>query len=172
MDGVSVKIQGLQEIDKLFQQLPKQVSQDSVWAKFWRLNSKPLKEAAKRNAPVATKDVAYPPDPSKKIARGTLRDSIQFYRTRASKEAHGGYVGPRVKGKFKKNKGGYFGAWVEYGHRTVHGGNTKAFPFMEKAWKEANQIVLRNGLQDSEKIFTKALKSHERRLKKYGSLGY
>jgi len=172
MSGVTVEIKGLQEIDRMFQQLPKQVNQDAVWAKFWRLNSKPLIKAAKQNAPVADKDIVYPADPSLKIKKGTLRDSIIFYRTKASKKYYGGYVGPRVKGKYKKNKGGYFGAWVEYGHKSGHKGNTKAFPFMEKAWGQAHGIVLTNGMKDSEKIFTKVLKSHEKRLQKYGSLGY
>ena len=172
MSGVTVEIKGLQEIDRMFQQLPKQVNQDAVWAKFWRLNSKPLIKAAKQNAPVADKDITYPADPSLKIKKGTLRDSIIFYRTKASKKYYGGYVGPRVKGKYKKNKGGYFGAWVEYGHKTGHKGNTKAFPFMEKAWSQAHGIVLMNGMKDSEKIFTRVLKSHEKRLQKYGSVGY
>ena len=175
MSGVTVEIKGLQEIDRMFQQLPKQVNQDAVWAKFWRLNSKPLIKAAKQNAPVADKDITYPADRSLKITKGTLRDSIIFYRTKASKQPwiHGGYIGPRVKGKFRKNKGGYFGAWVEYGHKTGHKGKTtEENPYMERAWKSKNHVVLKDGFKEAEKIFVKAVKSHEKRLKKYGSLGY
>ena len=173
MSGVSVEAQGLKEIDQLFRQLPKQVSQDKIWGKFWRKVAKPLKDAAASNAPIAKKDIPYPPDTSLKIRKGTLRNSIQFYRTRASKDVYGGYVGPRVKGKFKKNKGGYFGAWVEYGHKIKHKGSmTKDNPFMEKAFKSKSGTVLSNGFKDAEKIFVSAVKSHEKRLKKYGSFGY
>ena len=95
------------------------------------------------------------------------------YRTRASKQVYGGYVGPRVKGKFRKNKGGYFGAWVEYGHKIKHKGSmTKDNPFMEKAFKSKSGTVMSNGFKDAEKIFVSAVKSHEKRLQKYGSFGY
>ena len=77
MSGVSVEAQGLKEIDQLFRQLPKQVSQDNIWGRFWRKVSKPLKDAAASNAPIAKKDIPYPPDTSLKIRKGTLRDSIQ-----------------------------------------------------------------------------------------------
>ena len=127
------------------------------------------------DTPIAKKDVVYPADSSLKITKGTLRDSIIFYRTKASKQPwiHGGYIGPRVKGKFRKNKGGYFGAWVEYGHKTGHKGKkTEDNPYMERAWKSKNSVVLKDGFKEAEKIFVKAVKSHEKRLQKYGSLGY
>ena len=86
---------------------------------------------------------------------------------------HGGYIGPRVKGKFKKNKGGYYGAWVEYGHKIKHkGGMSEANPFMKKAFMEKSQSVLANGFSDAEKIFIKAVAADVRRMKKYGALGY
>ena len=45
-------------------------------------------------------------------------------------------------------------------------------PFMENAFKSKSGTVLSNGFKDAEKIFVSAVKSHEKRLKKYGSLGY
>jgi|TARA_R110002012_G_scaffold50281_1_gene130124 hypothetical protein len=173
MSGVTVKAQGLKEIEQMFRQLPKQVGQDKIWGRFWRKVSKPLKEAAAGNVKDAPKDIPYPPDTSLKIRKGTLRKSIQFYRTRASKQVYGAYIGPRVKGKFAKNKGGYFGAWVEYGHKIKHKNSiTKDNPFMEKAFKSKSGTVLSNGFKDAEKIFVSAVKSHEKRLKKYGTFGY
>lgn len=173
MSGISVDVQGIKEISQMFSQLPKQVNEDAVWGRFWKKVTVPLLKAAESNAPIAKKDVPYPPDKSLKIKRGTLKDSLKFYRTKASKgDIHGGYIGPRVKGKFKKNKGGYFGAWVEYGHKIKNGGTTKSNPFMEKSFREKSGSVLSNGFKDAEKIFTSALKRHENRLKKYGSLGY
>ena len=173
MSGISVDVQGIKEISQMFTQLPKQVNEDAVWGRFWKKVTIPLLKAAESNAPISEKDVPYPPDKSLKIKRGTLKDSLKFYRTKASKgDIHGGYIGPRVKGKFKKNKGGYFGAWVEYGHKMKKGGTTKANPFMEKSFREKSGSVLSNGFKDAEKIFNSALKRHNNRLNKYGSLGY
>ena len=182
MSEISVDVQGIKEISQMFAQLPKQVNEDKVWGRFWKKVTVPLLTAAEKNAPIADKDVSYPAtwnyktmdyDENLKIKKGTLKNSLKFYRTKASKgDIHGGYIGPRVKGKFKKNKGGYFGAWVEYGHKMKNGGTTKANPFMEKSFREKSGSVLSNGFKDAEKIFTSALKRHKNRLQKYGSLGY
>ena len=131
-DGITMKVQGIKEIEAMFRQVPKQVSQDKIWARFWRLNTKPLVKAAQDNAPIAKKDVPYSPAYKKR----TLRKSIGFFRTRASKEYLGAYIGPKVKGKFKKNKGGYYGAWVEYGGEVMHYGKFKGKnqPFMKRGW--------------------------------------
>lgn len=187
--AVTVEAQGVKEIQKMFKDLPKQVKIDSVWGSFWRKNTKPLQKAAAAGAPKAKGDIPYPPDykkwresgpaPSAKytgpmITKGTLAASIKFFRTRASKgDAHGAYIGPRVKGKFKKNKGGYFGAWVEYGHKLFHKGKmSEANPFMQKAFAAKSGAVLSSGLKDAEEIFVKAVKKHENRMQKYGSWGY
>ena len=110
-DGVTVKAHGLKEIEQMFNQLPKQVNDVLVWGRFWKKVSKPLQQAAEKNAPLLDPGetgrigVAYPADPKLTIARGTLKRSVKFYRTAASrkKDVHGAYIGPRVKGKFKKN---------------------------------------------------------------------
>tara|TARA_R110002073_G_scaffold145165_1_gene297312 strand:+ start:268 stop:783 length:516 start_codon:yes stop_codon:yes gene_type:complete len=170
---VSVEAKGIKEIQQMFNGLPKRVNKDAVWGRFWKKVTVPLLNAAIEEAPVADRDVVYPPDKSLKIARGSLRDSLKFYRTRASKrDIHGAYIGPRVKGKFKKNMGGYYGAWVEYGHRKKGGGMTTANPFMMRAWNKKSGSVLENGFTDAEKIFIKAVAADVRRMKKYGSLGY
>mgnify|MGYP003147949702 CR=1 FL=1 len=172
--SVSVEAKGIKEITQMFNGLPKRVNKDAIWGRFWKKVTVPLLDAAIAQAPVADRDVVYPPDKSLKIARGTLRDSLKFYRTRASKakDVHGAYIGPRVKGKFKKNMGGYYGAWVEYGHRKKGGGMTKADPFMMRAWSQKSGSVLENGFTDAEKIFIKAVAADVRRMKKYGRLGY
>ena len=179
-DGVSVEAKGIKEIMQMFNGLPKRVNKDLVWGRFWKKVTTPMLTAAAAGAPLLDPGstgrvgVSYPPDKSLTIARGTLKKSIQFYRTRASKDpdVHGAYIGPRVKGKFQKNKGGYYGAWVEYGHRIRGGGMSKAFPFMEKAFNQTSQVVLQNGFTDAEKIFIKAVAADVRRMKKYGALGY
>ena len=184
--SVSVEAKGIKEIMQMFNGLPKRVNKDAVWGRFWKKVTVPLLTAAVNEAPLlkhnSGKDskrkgrvgVSYPPDKSLTIGRGTLKKSLKFYRTRASKDpdVHGAYIGPRVKGKFQKNKGGYFGAWVEYGHRNRDGSMSKPNPFMMRAWNQKSGSVLANGFSDAEKIFIKAVAADVRRMKKYGSLGY
>ena len=177
--SVSVEAKGIKEIMQMFKGLPKRVNKDLIWGRFWKKVTLPMLKAAEANAPLLDPGstgrvgVSYPPDKSQTIARGTLKKSIQFYRTRASRgDVHGAYIGPRVKGKFKKNLGGYYGAWVEYGHRIRGGGMSKAFPFMETAFNQTSGVVLENGFTDAEKIFIKAVAADVRRMKKYGALGY
>ena len=171
---VTVEKDNISAIMAMFDGLPKRVSKDAVWGRFWKKVTVPMLNAAIAEAPEADKDVVYPPDKSLTIARGTLKKSLKFYRTRASKQkdVHGAYIGPRVKGKFKKNKGGYYGAWVEYGHRNRGGGMSKPNPYMARAFSQTSGVVLQNGFSDAEKIFIKAVAADVRRLKKYGSLGY
>ena len=178
-ESVSVEAQGIREIMQMFNGLPKRVNKDAVWGRFWKKVTKPMLTAAAANAPLLDPGstgrvgVSYPPDKSQTIARGTLKKSIQFYRTRASRgDVHGAYIGPRVKGKFKKNLGGYYGAWVEYGHKNRGGGMSKANPFMEKAFNQTSGVVLENGFTDAEKIFLKAVAADERRMKKWGKFAY
>ena len=172
--GVSVETKGIKEITQMFKELPNRVNKDLVWGRFWKKVTVPLLDAAIAEAPVADKDVVYPPNKSLTIARGTLKKSLKFYRTRASKakDVHGGYIGPRVKGKFKKNMGGYYGAWVEYGHRKKGGGMTKPNAFMMRAWNQKNAVVLADGFSEAEKIYIKAVQADLRRMKKWGRAAY
>tara|TARA_R110000803_G_scaffold174709_1_gene237322 strand:- start:56 stop:583 length:528 start_codon:yes stop_codon:yes gene_type:complete len=174
MSGVTVEAKGLKEIDKMFRELPKDVNSALIWGRFWKKVSKPLKQAAEKNAPLLDTGetgrigVAYPADPKLTIGRGTLKRSVKFYRTSASrkKDVHGAYIGPRVKGKFKKNKGGYFGAWVEYGHKNRDGSMSKPNPWMAKAFTEKSGTVLTNGFKEATDIFVKAVKSYEKKMAK------
>ena len=179
-DGVTVETKGIKEITQMFKDLPRQVNKDAVWGRFWKKVTVPLLTAAVNEAPLLDPGstgrvgVSYSPDKSLTIARGTLKKSLKFYRTRASKskDVHGAYIGPRVKGKFKKNMGGYYGAWVEYGHKNRDGSMSKPNPFMQRAWNQASPSVLSNGFSEAEQIFIKANRAHVNRLKKYGRLGY
>jgi len=172
--NVELEVLGLKEIEEMFKKLPERISQQAVWTKFWRDVSKPLVKAAQEEAPVADKDIPYPPKPSLTIKRETLKKSIGFFTTKSSREQFGGYVGPRVKGRYKKNKGGYFGAWIEYGDKVEFFGKYtgRAQTYMADAWDRAHRRVLTSGMKSAEKIYTKALKADEKRLKKYGTLGY
>ena len=185
--SVSVEAKGIKEIMQMFDGLPKRVDKDAVWGRFWKKVTVPLLEAAEKEAPLLkygktnrvgvamnkTKGEKREGSKSLTIARGTLKKSLKFYRTRASKgDIHGAYIGPRVKGKFKKNKGGYFGAWVEYGHKNRDGSMSKPNDFMMRAWNQKSNTVLASGFTDAEKIFVKAVAADVRRMRKYGSLGY
>ena len=186
--SVSVEVKGIREITQMFNDLPNQVNKDLVWGRFWKKVTGPLLTAAVSEAPLLDAGttgrvgVSYNRTKGEKIegaktltvARGTLKKSLKFYRTKASKRkgVNGAYIGPRVKGKFKRNKGGYFGAWVEYGHRNRDGSMSKPNPFMMRAWTQKSGSVLANGFSEAEKIFIKANRAHINRLKKYGKLGY
>ena len=177
---VTVEKDNIRAIMAMFDGLPKRVSKDAVWGRFWKKVTVPMLTAAVNEAPLLKPGktgrvgVSYPPDKSLTIARGTLKKSLKFYRTRASKQkdVHVAYIGPRVKGKFKKNKGGYYGAWVEYGHRNRGGGMSKPNPYMARAFSQTSGVVLQNGFSEAEQVFIKAVAADVRRLKKYGSLGY
>tara|TARA_R110002110_G_scaffold282261_1_gene496666 strand:+ start:200 stop:739 length:540 start_codon:yes stop_codon:yes gene_type:complete len=178
--GVTVEAQGIKEIAQMFKGLPKRVNKDAIWGRFWKKVTTPMLNAAVNEAPLLDPGssgrvgVSYPPNKKLTISRGTLKKSVKFYRTRASKDPHihGAYIGPRVKGKFKKNKGGYYGAWVEYGHRNRDGSMSKPNPWMERAFRQTSGTVLNDGFSAAEQVFIKAVAADVRRMKKYGSLGY
>jgi hypothetical protein len=184
--SVTVKLQGQKEIADLFAKLPKQISRDKLWRNFFKKNSQPLVDAAQDAAPLlgdsgnsksrSLLSIPYPPNKSLRIRRGTLRDSIGFFTTKASRKMNppGGYVGPRVKGKFSKNKGGYFGAWVHYGNEVMFFGKYTghAKPYMKTAWERTKSTVTNNSLNDAEKIAAQAMKTFARRTRRYGKFGY
>ena len=179
-NNVTIKVE-TKEIERMFNQLPKQVNKDTIWGRYWRKVTKPLVQVAQNEAPLLKRGktgrvgIPYPPNKSLTIARGTLKKSIGFFRTRASKgDIHGGYVGPRVKGKFKQNKGGYYGAWVEFGGEVMHFGKFrgKSNKFMTRAWNAKGASVNQDGVKEAEKIFDSAVKSHTKRMDKFGRLGY
>ena len=172
--SVSVEARGLKEVGQMFNQLPNRVKKDLIWGRFWKKVSVPLLDAAIQEAPVADRDVVYPPDNKLKIARGTLKESLILFRTKASKQkgVHGAYIGPRVKGKYKKNMGGYYAAWVEYGHRKRGGGMTTPNDFMQRAWNQKHGVVLADGFSEAEKIYIKAVQADVRRMKKWGRAAY
>ena len=162
--AISIKIDpgNLKVIDNMFKQLPKQVNKEKVWLKFWRENSKPLVRAAKSKAQGLG-------------GTGQLAKSVGFFTTKSSRKYNGGYVGPRVKGAFRsKKKSGFYGAWVEYGGSVNFGGKGtgKDQPWMADAWNSAHRQCVTNGMRDAEKVFIKAVKTHEKRMAKYGTLGY
>ena len=160
--SVEVNRANLRDIDNMFKQLPKQVNQNKVWVKFWRHVSKPLVKGAKQNA-------------ASLGGTGQLAKSVGFFTTKASRKYNGGYVGPRIKGAFKdKKKSGYYGAWIEYGSEVKFGGRGygKDQPFIKPAWQSAYLKVTQNSMNDAEFVMAKAIKSHERKLQKYGKFGY
>ena len=65
------RLLGDKELAKMFAQLPKQIKQDKIWNKLWRLVSKPLIKEAKSRVPSKT---------------GQLEKSIAYFRTKKSKK--------------------------------------------------------------------------------------
>ena len=176
-----IEVFGIKEIQDMFAKLPKQIKngEGKAWNKFWKETSKPMQRQAQINANGIN---------SSKKGTGQLSRSIGFFSTRASRKAMGGYIGPRVKGRFaKKNeeyrgdnkkkmysKSGFYGAWVEMGSEVKFGG--KGFgsdqPFMQPAFDSTKNIVNLNARKDANRVMEKLIKSHMKRTEKYGHLGY
>jgi hypothetical protein len=180
-----IKLMGAKEINDMFKDLPKQIKQHTVWKALWREVGKDALKDAKSLAPklgdskkssemTVVRGVVYPPDKSKRIAKGTLKKSITFFTTRDSKNHLGLYLGPKVKGAYGKNKGGYYGAWLEFGNETMHFGKytSRATKFMEPAWRKNRIKMTRSAFSKAGNIVAKAIKRHEKRMQKFGKLGY
>ena len=176
-NSVRVKIANQQSIVELFDGLAKGVNKTNTWQKFWRLNVKPFIEAAQRKVPVSSEPHQF--DFASKgemtIQPGTLKKSIGYFTTRIrKKEWLGGYVGPRVKGRFKNDKGGWYGNFVEYGNEVKHFGRANRYAgkkYMEPAFNEQKTTVLANSMRDAVKIFEKEAKRWAKRTEQYGILG-
>ena len=180
-----IKLMGAKEINDMFKDLPKQIKQYTVWKALWREVGKQAKADAKSLAPklgdsgnasqlTQARGVVYPPDHSKRIAKGTLKKSITFFTTRDSKNHLGLYLGPRVKHAYGKNKGGYYGAWLEFGNETMFFGKYKgkATKFMEPAWRQNRIKMTTTAFSKAGNVVAKAIKRHETRMRKFGTLGY
>ena len=181
----SVKLMGAREIADMFKDLPKQIKQFTVWKTLWKeVGKDALRDArslaptlgdSKKSSPLTVvRGVVYPPDHSKRIAKGTLKKSITFFTTRDSKNHLGLYLGPKVKGAYAKNKGGYYGAWLEFGNEIMHFGKYKsrATKFMQPAWDRNRIKMTTTAFSKAGNVVAKAIKRHETRMKKYGTLGY
>ena len=184
-DQTTVKIQGIKEIQQMFNDLPKQINQYNTWKALWSKIGKPALDDAKRLAPklgdsrnVSSKikkdGIPYPPNKSKRIAKGTLKKSIHFFTTRDSKNHLGLFLWPRVKHAYGKNKGGYYGAWLEFGNETMFFGKYKgkATKFMEPAWRQNRIKMTTTAFSKAGNVVAKAIKRHETRMRKFGTLGY
>ena len=66
-------------------------------------------------------------------------------------------------------------AWIgDYGADVMHFGKFKvaANMFMTRAWNAKGPTVNKDGVKEAEKIFDSAVKSHTKRMDKFGRLGY
>lgn len=177
----SIKMFGVKELHDMFNDVPKLINKDALWSHFFNKISKPLRDKAKQKADAISA--------KSKNGTGQLGKSIGFFRTRSSKKFKGGYVGPRVKGRFaKKTEGykgsnkkkmyslsGFYGAWIEYGKEVKFGGKgfgKKSQPFMQPAFAETKNLMMTRAMKDAEDVVAKAIKKHEKRLQKYGKYGY
>ena len=154
------KIEGAKEIANMFGDLPKQIKQYNLWKALWRKVGKDALEEAKSKVPKDT---------------GRLRDSLAFFTTRKTKNFMGLYLGPRVKGAYRtKGKSGFYGAFIEYGDEVMfYGkGKGKAQKYMQPAWDNHKIRMTKNAFTEAIDITAKAIKRHEARMKKYGTLGY
>ena len=85
------RVEGIRQIQQMFNQLPKQINNDQIWIRFWREVTKPLVKEAKTNAGQYNWSVQ-------------IKNSIGFFTTKASRRANGGYVGLRTRGAFRSKE--------------------------------------------------------------------
>jgi|TARA_Y100000310_G_scaffold244499_1_gene249282 hypothetical protein len=155
-----IKLQGAKEIEQMFGDLPKQIKQYNLWKALWRKIAKGALNDAKSRVPKKT---------------GQLKNSLGFFTTRKTKNFMGLYLGPRVKRAFRsKEKSGFYGAFIEYGDEVIfYGkGKGKAQKYMQPAWDSNKIKMTSNAFKEATKIAASAIKRHEKRMKKYGTLGY
>ena len=159
-NAIGWTVQGTKELDKLFRDLPKQIKQPKIWTKFWRNVSKPLVKEAKSRAPLKT---------------GQLKRSIGFYQGKKSRKSMGGFVGPRTKGSFAKaNKTGFYGPFQEWGNEILFWGKVRGEnrKYMMPAWNATSSQMNQDMVKQAKKTMAQLIKSHEKRLQKYGKFGY
>ena len=166
LSGKGLEVFGIKELEHMFKDLPKKMSNSRKWNTLWREIGKPLVKEAKLNADAISQDSP--------VGTGRLGKSIKYFTTRRSRKFLGGMIGPRVKGAFSSiEKSGFYGAWVEYGSQTNFGG--KGFgqnqPFMEPAFNATREEMNRNARQSTLNTVEKLMKSYLKRTEKYGILG-
>lgn len=138
-----VKVDGLKEIDKSLQQLPKATAKNVV-RRILKKSAKPIQRRAKSLAPVRT---------------GTLRDSI-FVSTKLSKAREKKRFGPGDIEIFigAGGPGAYHAHLQEFG--TEHHPPT---PFLRPAWDSFKSSILDDIRED---FWTEVKKAVERQAKK------
>ena len=160
MAEATFKIQGAKEIADMFGDLPKQIKQYNLWKALWRKIAKGALNDAKSRVPKKT---------------GQLQKSLGFFTTRKTKNFMGLYLGPRVKKAFRsKEKSGFYGAFIEYGDEVMFFGKGvgKAQKYMKPAWDNNKIKMTTDAFKEATKIAARAIKRHEKRMQKYGRLGY
>jgi len=105
------------------------------------------------------------------VTPGTLSRSIGTIDMKRSRKV-ALVVGPRGKGAFGKNRSGFYGSWVEFGHDTRRNssgkflstkrgkevtGHVEAKPFMRPAWDLTHDEVKQRFERDAKKVFEKEI---------------
>ena len=144
-----ISVTGLREIDKVLEELPKQMTHAILGAAHVAA-AKPLVEKAKLTAPEGP--------------TGNLVDSIGAVKTSIKRADAIGqvFVGPRRKGRYK----GYHGHMVEFGtkrRRTKKGANRgvmPAKPFMAPSFNQTKSEVERQIAQQIGKVMVRTMRRH------------
>ena len=126
---VSVNLIGKDELKRKFNGLSDKL-QGNLIKKALVKAAQPIRDEAKREAPIASRDVVLKRKGKDKvtIARGNLKKSIKIFRGKNKKWLNV-QVGASTKGRFN----GFYAHFVSEGHKTRSGGRTKENPFMKRA---------------------------------------
>lgn len=128
MSSIDIKLTGVAELDKLFNDLPKQL-QHRVMAQAHADSAKPLVETAQSLVRKKT---------------GKLRQSIGVVKVSQKKTTELGavLVGPR---RMRGRLFGYHGHLIEYGHWLVRGKRNirfiQEYPFMRPAFQMTKEVI-------------------------------
>lgn len=118
-EAITVKVEGLKEVTKLFDTLPNKL-QKSIISPALRVSSKPMLAVAKARVPVDT---------------GRLRDQLKIVRLRKFIGPHEIAVG--IKPVFEKTKNGeinqYYGRFIHDGTKERKPKNKKVLAFKNSA---------------------------------------
>lgn len=129
-----IKLTGFKELDRELQKLPAKL-QKKIMGKAVRESSKIVLKAAKRNAPVRTKEW---PGMVYKHPPGALRKFIKIRRAKRTKNI--------IRDRISTGKFSFWGHLVEFGHDLIRNkrkiGSVPAKPFMRPAFDaNINNVV-------------------------------
>lgn len=138
-DGVTITIEGTQEIDNLLMRLAGAGARKRDVTAVYRKAMAPVVKAGKAAAPLSSRPVIKTRLASRVHARGTLRRAIKF---KTSRRQHNVWYVVPDRGANKK-----YDAWYAHfvGRGTVRG--ITANPFMDRAWAVAGKGTIK-GIED------------------------
>lgn len=156
MSKALVEITGFKDLEQKLKALANDKQKKTEILRILRKVAQATVKAARRNAPKSKKAHLISGKRTRKVIQpGNLAKSVGTITGRK-----GGarinptvYVGPRAKGKHD----GFYGNWVEYGHKVKGGGKSRALPFMKTTYSQTKGQVTKESEQQVAKYIQKRI---------------